>query len=223
MPCAPASAAVLSPCDLPDAERAQLAPRLPAPAGRRQPRSWALRLLVNAMFYVLRTGGAWRALPRESPPWHPTYATFRQGRRHGVWQRIHEAFRRAVRLRAGRQSAPSAAIMDSQSVQTTEASGGSKGDDGVIARGLCYASQDLRPGGGTPLPERAEALATSPGTPMGRPCLSWRAARALVGGRGRLAGGDHHPAASRAGVCRPTVVVERGTHVGLEGAAASPQ
>jgi Putative transposase of IS4/5 family (DUF4096) len=91
MPCSPANASVLYPCDLPDAEWAQLAPLLPAPAQRGRPRAWALRLLVNALFYLLRTGCAWRYLPREYPPWQTTYTTFRQWRLQGVWQQIHEA------------------------------------------------------------------------------------------------------------------------------------
>src|SRR5918999_3442287 len=130
MPCSPANASVLYPCDLTDAEWAQLAPLLPAPAQRGRPRAWALGLLVNARFSVLRTGCARRDLPREYPPWQTTYTTFRQWRLHGVWQQVHEALRRAVRLRAGRHADPSAAIMDSQSVKTTEESGGIKGDDG---------------------------------------------------------------------------------------------
>jgi putative transposase len=122
MPCSPVYADSLYPCDLTDAEWALLAPLLPAPARRGRPRSWPLRLLVNALFYVLRTGCAWRYLPREYPPWQTAYTTFRQWRLHGVWQRVHEALRRAVRLRAGRHADPSAAIMDSQSVKTTEES-----------------------------------------------------------------------------------------------------
>ena len=130
MPCSPVSAGSLYPCELTDAAWAQLEPLLPGPARRARPRAWPLRLLVNALFYVLRTGCAWRSLPREYPPWQTAYTTFRQWRLHGVWQCVHEALRRAVRLRAGRHADPSAAIMDSQSVKTTEESGGSKGDDG---------------------------------------------------------------------------------------------
>jgi putative transposase len=82
---------LLYPCDLTDAEWTHLAPLLPAPAQRGRPRAWPLRLLVNALFYVLRTGCAWRYLPREYPPWQTTSATFRQWRLHGVWQQVHEA------------------------------------------------------------------------------------------------------------------------------------
>jgi putative transposase len=113
MLCSPVSASSLYPCDLTDAEWAQLSPLLPSPPRRGRPRRWSLRLLVNALFYILRTGCAWRYLPREYPPWQTAYTTFRQWRLHGVWQRVHEALRRAVRVRAGRHPDPSAAIMDS--------------------------------------------------------------------------------------------------------------
>jgi transposase len=130
MPCPPAPAACLYPCDVTDAEWAYLAPLVPGPARHGRPRRWALRLLVNAIFDVLRTGCAWRYLPREYPPWQTAYTTFRRWRLHGVWHRVHEALRRTVRVRAGRNPEPSAAIMDSQSVQTTEESGRIKGYDG---------------------------------------------------------------------------------------------
>ena len=67
MPCSPVPASFLYPCDVTDAEWASLAPLLPEPARRGRPRRWALRPLVNAIFYVLRTGCAWRYLPREYP------------------------------------------------------------------------------------------------------------------------------------------------------------
>jgi putative transposase len=91
MPCSPVPASFRYPCDLTDAEWASLAPLLPEPARRGRPRCWALRLLVNAIFYVRRTGCAWRDLPREYPPWQTAYTTFRQWRLHGVWPRVHEA------------------------------------------------------------------------------------------------------------------------------------
>jgi putative transposase len=113
-----------------DTEWAQLAPLLPAPARRGRPRSWALRRLGNTLFRVLRIGCPWRYLPWEYPPWQTTYTTFRQWRLRGVWPRVHEALRRAVRLRAGGHADPSAAITHSQSVKTTEESGRIKGCDG---------------------------------------------------------------------------------------------
>src|SRR5262245_44783211 len=91
MPYSPVSGSIVSPCDLTAAEWAPLVPLVPALARRGRPRAWPLRLLVKARFDVLRTGCAWRDLPRESPLWQTTYTTFRQWRLHGVWPRVHEA------------------------------------------------------------------------------------------------------------------------------------
>ncbi len=72
------------------------------------------------MLYVLRSGGAWRLLPHEFPPWQTVYHYFRLWRRDGTWERINAALRERVRVRAGREAQPSGAILDSQSVKTTE-------------------------------------------------------------------------------------------------------
>ena len=91
MPCSPVYAGSLYPWDLTDTEWALLAPLLPASTRRGRPRSWSLRLLVNALFSVRRTGCAWRYLPQEYPPGQTAYTPFRQGRLQGVWQWGHEA------------------------------------------------------------------------------------------------------------------------------------
>ena len=87
--------------DLTDAEWALLEPLLPpeSPIGR--PRLHSLRTILNAIFYQLRTGGAWRFLPQEWPPWQTVYYYLRRWRRDGTWERIHTALREALRLRLG--------------------------------------------------------------------------------------------------------------------------
>ena len=112
------------PTDLSDAEWRIIEPLLPRPSTRRgRPRVHSYREILNAIFYVLRTGGAWRMLPHDFPPWQTVYHYFRQWRRDGTWQRIHDALRRQVRVASGRQEEPEAAILDSQSVKTTEKGG----------------------------------------------------------------------------------------------------
>jgi putative transposase len=111
------------PSDLTDAQWARLEPRLPAvrPGGR--PRAHPLREVMDAMRYVLRGGIAWRALPHDYPPWQTVYHYFRMWRLDGTWERLNDELRDLVRERAGRNSQPSAAILDSQSVRTTEKGG----------------------------------------------------------------------------------------------------
>lgn len=87
---------------------------------RGRPRKYTNRQILNGIFYLLRTGGAWRYLPKEYPPWQSVYAYFRLWSEDGTLERIHNALRSDVRKRQGRKSTPSAAVVDSQSVKTTE-------------------------------------------------------------------------------------------------------
>jgi putative transposase len=111
------------PSDLSDAQWAAVAPHVPAPKPGGRPVKHDRRSLVDAIFYVLRTGCQWRALPHEYPPWSTVYWWFRRWRLDGTWEGIVAALRARVRVRAGRDAEPSAAILDSQSVKTTEKGG----------------------------------------------------------------------------------------------------
>ena len=108
------------PSDVTDPEWDVIAPLLPAakPGGR--PRTASLREIVNALFYISRSGCAWRMLPRAFPPYQTVYDYFRAWRKDGTWTRLHDALRNRVREKEGREISPSAAIVDSQSAKTTE-------------------------------------------------------------------------------------------------------
>ena len=114
--------------DLTDPEWALLEPLLPPPRGQGRPRSWPMREVVKAIFYVMRSGCPWRLLPHEFPPWRTVYRWFAARRDEGLFERVNHALVMADREQSGREASPTAAVIDSQSVKTTE-SGGPRGYD----------------------------------------------------------------------------------------------
>ena len=111
------------PSDLTDEQCNLIRRRIPLakPGGR--PREVDTREVINALLYITRNGCTWRAMPHEFPPWRTVYDYFQAFIADGTWETIHDALRENVRIKAGREKTPSAAIIDSQTVKTTEKKG----------------------------------------------------------------------------------------------------
>ena len=111
------------PSDLSDEEWKLLNPHIPKAKSGGRPREHPMREILNAIYYVLKSGCQWEMLPHDFPPKGTVYHYFNQWRKDGTWKRLNAALRGELRTEMGRNQEPSAGIADSQSVKTTSKRG----------------------------------------------------------------------------------------------------
>jgi putative transposase len=111
------------PTDLSEREWHLIKHLVPAAKAGGRPERYPKREILNGIFYIVRGGCAWRLLPHDFPPWQIVYHYFWRWRQDGTWQVMHDLLRGDVRVAAGKPRQPSAAVIDSQSVKTTEKGG----------------------------------------------------------------------------------------------------
>ncbi|MEM9158434.1 MAG: IS5 family transposase, partial [Verrucomicrobiota bacterium] len=114
--------------DLTDEEWSVLEPMIPGPNKLGRPARYSKRRVLDAIFYVVRGGITWRMIPNDLPPWRICYHYFSKWKNEGLWEGLHDLLRDYVRYRSGKKKAPTAAIIDSQSVRTAR-NGGVRGYD----------------------------------------------------------------------------------------------
>jgi putative transposase len=117
------------PTDMNDTEWAQIAQYMPNAKTTGRPRQYTWREILNGIFYIVKNGCVWRALPHDLPPWETVYGYFRKFQGTGLWERLNRVLREKVRQKANKEAQASLMIMDSQSAKSAEG-GEKRGFDG---------------------------------------------------------------------------------------------
>lgn len=106
--------------DLTDEQWRIIAPLIPSAKSGGRERKIDIREVINAIFYLLKSGCQWRMIPNDFPKWQTVYDYFGKWKKDGTWKKIHDKLRDKVRLKAGKKKQPTAGIIDSQSVKTAK-------------------------------------------------------------------------------------------------------